>query len=129
MKAVLVILAVILVCAGGASADVCFKQHAHTDEYYYGGGVNEAEDQNIEVWFGDKNMAYITENRSIVIDLAAQKLTWVNHNDSTYAETTLPFDWTNIATEETVQWLGRYPRMGKVTATEETKKINGRQCT
>ena len=97
MKTVIVILAVLLIPAAGAVADVCFKQHAHTDEYYYGGGVNPAEDTDIEIWFGDKTMAYIIENRSIVIDLGNQKLTWINLDDSTYAETSLPFEWPNSA--------------------------------
>jgi hypothetical protein len=81
MKTVFVILAACLFFAVGASADICFKQHAHTDEYYYGGGMHEAVDQDIEIWLGDKTMAYITENRSIVIDLGNQKLT-LRRNDA-----------------------------------------------
>jgi hypothetical protein len=129
MKTVIVILAALLVPASSAIADICFKQHAHTDEYYYGGGVNPAEDTDTEIWFGDQTMAYITDNRSIVIDLANQKLTWINFGDSTYAETTLPFKWSNIATAEAAAYLWQYPRKGTITATDEVKEVNGKQCT
>lgn len=129
MKTVIpLVLALFLVPPAGAGADICVKQHAHTDDYYYGGEVTPAEDTDIEVWFGDKRMAYVTENRSIVIDLAGGKLTWINHTDSTYAETTLPFEWAGIADEETVGWLGRYPRTGTIKATDRTRQINGYNC-
>ncbi len=129
MKTVMLFLSIFFVSATGAGADICIKQHAHTDDYYYGGRVTPAEDTDIEVWFGGRRMAYITENRSIVIDLGGRTLTWINLEDSTYAETTLPFEWANIATEEAVGWLGRYPQVGTVEATGQTKEINGYKCT
>lgn len=125
---VLLVFAFFFVPGAGAGADICVKQHAHTDDYYYGGEVTPAEDTYIEVWFGDKRMAYVTDNRSIVIDLAGEKLTWINHTDSTYAETTLPFEWAGIADEEAVAFLGRYPSRGTVEATDRMREINGYSC-
>ncbi|MEJ2719814.1 MAG: DUF4412 domain-containing protein [bacterium] len=125
---IMLVLALFLVPAADAGADICVKQRAHTDDYYYGGRMTPAENTDIEVWFGDKRMAYVTDNRSIVIDLDGGKLTWINHTDSTYAEATLPFEWAGIADEETVGWLGRYPLLGTIKATERTEKINGFDC-
>ncbi len=128
MKTILPLVVGLLLSVSFASADTCLKMESHTDGYYYGGRVNPPENAATEIWYGDSTMAYVAENRTIVIDLKTQSLLWINRNDSTYAETTLPVNWDNLATEETVEWLGRYPRDGVVTETDEVKEIDGRAC-
>lgn len=128
MRILLLLFVVLFLPLSFATADTCLKMKSHTDGYYYGGRMNPPVDEMSEVWCGDSTMAYITDNRAIVVDLKNQSLLWINRNDSTYAQTTLPFDWGNLVTEETVAWLGQYPRKGIVTETDEVKEIDGRKC-
>ncbi|UCG50594.1 MAG: hypothetical protein JSW58_10325 [Candidatus Latescibacterota bacterium] len=128
MKTLVVMLAVSLAIASVAAADVCIKQETLTDEYYYGGRIRPAQETVAEMWFGEKKWVYITEHRKIVVDLTKNSLLFANLDDSTYAETTLPLDWANLADEQTVGFLQQYPRKGTVESTDETKKIDGRQC-
>jgi len=129
MKTLICLLALVSFCfAGVASADTCVKQKRHTDEYYYGGTVTPAEDIEIEIWFGGQRMVYVTPNRIVVVDAEKDVLLFANKTDSSYVETTLPFDWANVVDEGTVGYLGQYMTEGTVEATGETKEILGRKC-
>ncbi len=128
MKSLLLVPVILSVVASVVSADVYLKHESHTEEYYYGGRVRPAEDDVFEVWIGDKRMSYISEHRKIIIDVGKNLLTFVNRDDSTYAETPLPLDWTNVMPEETVAWLARYERHGTVKKTDEVKQIDGKDC-
>jgi len=73
-------------------------------------------------------MAYITSNRIIIIDAEKDVLIFANKNDSSYVETTLPFEWANVVDEGTVGYLARYMTEGTVKKTGDTKTIDGRMC-
>jgi hypothetical protein len=131
MKKIIVVLAVLAtsVAATSSSADTYIKQASHTDEYYYGGNVTPEDNSEIEMWFGEKKMAYFTSNRIIVIDAEKDALVFANKLDSTYVETSLPFEWSNVVDEGTLGYLARYKTEGTVKKTELKKSILGRECT
>ena len=104
MKTLLVICLMLAIPAAAAYADVCVKQHSHTDGYYYGGVTTPPEDEDIELWIGADKMAVISENTSVVINAGADQMTFINHRDSSYAEIALPMDWSQIVD---AQLLGR----------------------
>jgi hypothetical protein len=128
MKSLFWLAVILFAVAPAVSADVYIKHESHTEEYYYGGRVRPAEDDVFEVWVGDDRMSYISEHRKVIIDVGKNLLTFVNRDDSTYAETSLPLDWASIMPEETVAWLARYERHGTVTKTDEVKQIDGKDC-
>lgn len=130
MKNLIFALAILFVwsSAAPAVADTCLKQRRHMDEYYYGGVVNPEENSEYEMWIGGKKMAYITETQIVVVDVGNGVLKFANKRDSTYVETALPFEWTNILDDETAGYLAQYRTEGVVKETGESKKILGRDC-
>lgn len=129
MKTILLLLVVLLLFATAVHADTYVKQHAHTDEYYYGGQVSPALDSENEFWLGDNRMMYATEQRLIIIDNNEKKLIFANKSDSTYAETALPLDWTQLVTEDFAGRLKMFETVGTVEASDETRMIEGFNCT
>lgn len=130
MKNLIVVVAILATCVltTSPSADTYIKQERHTDEYYYGGVVTPEDNSEIEMWIDGKKMAYFTPDRIIIIDAANGKLIFGNKADSTYVETTLPFDWTNVVDEGTGGILAQYRTEGTVKETGEKKSILGRDC-
>ena len=130
MKTLSILLASMIVCAVAipAAADTCLKQTRHMDEYYYGGRLTPEENTDIEMWVGNKKMAYITPMRHIVVDVENGVLLFGNKRDSTYVETALPFEWKNVLDEGTVGYLAQYQTEGVVKELGETKHILGHEC-
>lgn len=129
MKTGLLLMAVLLLTATAVTADIHVKQHAHTDEYYFGGQVSPALDSENEIWLGDNKMMFATEKRIIIIDKGENKLTFANKSDSTYAETALPLDWTKFVPEDFAGRLKMFETVGTVEKTGETRMIEGFNCT
>jgi hypothetical protein len=111
-----------------ASADTLIKLESHTDDYYYGGRVHAAVDQETDTWFGDGTMSIATEARMFIFDLHESRLTFVNFDDSTYVETPLPLDWAACADERALSILDRYQRFGTVEKTNKSEEIDGHVC-
>ena len=131
MRYLICLLSILFICSAAApvAADTCIKQKRHMDEYYYGGIVTPEENSEYEMWIGGKKMAYITETQIIVVDVENGVLKFANKRDSTYVETALPFDWTDVLDEQTADYLAQYRTEGVVKETGESKKILGRDCT
>jgi hypothetical protein len=110
------------------AADTCVKIASHTDEYYFGGEMNPAVDRTTEVWYGEEKVAIVTGTQKVVIDAGAGTLTFVEMRDSSFARTTLPFDWSKLVAKETLGFLTRYARHGEVRETSETKTIGAWKC-
>jgi hypothetical protein len=132
MKTLLIVFSAAAVIASvlafRSAADTCVKIESHTDEYYYGGETNPAVDRTTEVWYGKDKVAYVTETQKFVIDTGAGTLTFVESRDSSFARTTLPFDWSKLAGKEALGFLTRYVRRGEVAETSETKTIGAWKC-
>ena len=128
MKTCLLILMVLFMVTVCVHADVYVRLESHTDSYYYGGVTYPEENEVGEAWIGDNTFAYITNRRSVVVNLNTSLLLFINHLDSTYAETTLPFDWPNLVSEEMAGRLNMYRTTGMVKECEETKRIGKWMC-
>ena len=111
-----------------AAADTHIRHKAHTDGYYYGGRVNDPEESEYEVWIGYDKISYTYDRRMIILDLKSDMLTFVNLQDSSFAETALPIVWTDFLDEEAVDRALQYMTEGVITDTGETKTIDGREC-
>jgi hypothetical protein len=130
MKTLIFALAILFCCTAvvPAGADTCLKQKSHMDEYYYGGVVTPEDNTESEIWFGDKKMAILLPNRIIIVDAGTDVLIFANKRDSSYVETSLPFDWTKVVDEGTAERLARYRTEGTVKETDQTREILGRKC-
>ena len=129
MKSLMLTLAILFVGASLAGADVYLKHEVHTDGYYYGGHTTPPEDRAYEVWLGDRKMSVIHDHRIIIIDLNKKTLAFINRDDSTYAETELPLDWSNLLSEQDAARVLMYQTEGIVKESTETRKVDNRECT
>jgi hypothetical protein len=128
MRSFLLMLAALFIGVPLADADVYLKHEVHTDGYYFGGENSPPEDRAYEVWIGDKRMSMLHEHRAIVMDLNQNLLTFINLDDSTYAETPLPLDWSNLLSEEDAARVRMFQTVGVVKESCETKKIGDQEC-
>lgn len=128
MKTLLALSLMLTIPAAAVHADVCLKQKSHTEQYYYGGVTNPAEDEDTEMWIGPNKMAVISENTSIIVDNASKLMYFINHRDSTYAEIAMPMDWSQIVDQQLAGRLAMFKRQGEVKPTGETKKIGEWSC-
>lgn len=122
---ILMFLFMVTVCG---HADVCVKLESHTDSYYYGGVTYPEENEVWEAWIGDNKFVYISEHRSVIVDLIRSTLSFINHLDSTYAEATLPFHWPNLVSEEMAGRLNMYRTTGTVEESKEKKTVGRWVC-
>jgi hypothetical protein len=129
MKAGLLLLAVLFLSVAAVHADTYVKQHAHTDEYYFGGQVSPALDSENEFWLGNNKMIFATEKRIIIVDKNENKLIFANKSDSTFVETALPLDWMKFVPEDFAGRLKMFETVGTVEKTNETRVIEGFNCT
>lgn len=109
-------------------ADVRIVLQSHTDSYYYGGVTQPEVNEIEEIWIGDRILASISERRNVVVDLNDDVLLFVNHRDSTYVETSLPFEWPNLVSQELAERLNMLRTQGAVRETDETKRIGEWTC-
>ncbi|MFH1756013.1 MAG: hypothetical protein ABIA59_09945, partial [Candidatus Latescibacterota bacterium] len=128
MKTLALIGLALIVSAAPAVADTYVKQQTHTDSYYYGGMVTPEENETVEMWIGDKKMAFIQQARLIIIDLEKNTLIFANKTDSTYAETTLPMEWPNLLDEQAAARVQMFPRTGTISGTAQTQNFNKKVC-
>lgn len=128
MKIHALLLIVLMICVSPAAADTYVKQQTHRDAYYYGGIVTPEENQTVEIWIGDNKMAYIEPRQLIIVNLAANSLIFANRSESTYAETTLPLQWTNLLEEEAAARVLMFQRHGTLEETAETGMFQGKTC-
>ncbi len=111
-----------------ADADTYVKHEIHTDGYYYGGRITEPVDRVVDVWIGAGRASYDYLHRRIILDLERGMLTFVNKDDSTYAETALPLDWSALVTEEALAQVEAYKTVGTIGESSGEKEIGGMKC-
>ncbi len=93
MKPSLSLFLLIAAFAAPAAADTCVRIENHTDEYYYMGEIHTAVNQIDQIWFGGGSVAYVTGQQKFVFTTSDSSFFFVNLADSSYVESTLPFDW------------------------------------
>lgn len=128
MKILVVFLVLTSMVIPAAWADICVKEKIHTNDYYFGGQVSPEENRTRETWIGDKKMAVVNERRIIVFNLNDNVMFFINRDDSTYAETSLPMEWINLCDTVTAARVNMFPTDGVFEETGNTKKIDGKEC-
>ncbi len=73
-------------------ADTLIRQKSHADEFTIMGKKQPARDESQETWIGQDRMATLTKEQAIIVDLAKNVITAVNHHNKTYVEMALPLD-------------------------------------
>jgi hypothetical protein len=109
-------------------SDSFIKEKLHTDSYYNSGLVQPAEDSEREIWIGKKKLCTLREDWKIVLDMNKNKMFIINRQDSSFVECGLPFEWSNVVTEELVGLLKVFETKGSVRKTGNTKKIREWDC-
>jgi len=125
---IMIVAMIVAAFAAPTAADTCVRIENHTDEYYDMGQTHAAVDRIDQIWFGGERVAYITGDTRFVFDLGDSLFLFVNLADSSYAETTLPFDWANLVSPETNAFLEKYKRVGEIRQSDSTRTIGEWAC-
>jgi len=129
MKKLLTAFSLLLMLAVLASADFFVKTKTHTDAFSIMGQDQPAKDEIMEQWFGDDQFAAVMSKLSIVVDLKKNMLYWINQEQKTYIESTLPFDFAKIAPAEMAPMLSQIMKMTVTVAPNgQTKTIGQWKC-
>ncbi len=109
-------------------ADTYIKQTTHTDAFSMMGQQQPARDDTTEQWIGDNQnqMATLTKDQSIIVDLGKKAVFVVNHKTKSYVEMALPLDMSKYLPQQMAQMMGAT----KVTVTPngQTQKVGQWQC-
>ncbi len=119
------ILAILLLTAL-AQADTYIKQKTHTDGFSMMGQQQPPKDDTIEQWIGDNQMATITGDQAIIVDLTKSVVLMVNNRNKSYVEMTLPLDMSKYLPPQMAQMMGAT----KITVTPngQTQQVGQWQC-
>ena len=125
MKKTLILLAGIIFMAGLVTGDVYIKQKTTSSGMGLMGG-NQPEEQIQEMWLTDNKLASHNPKSSFIIDLDKQAAYFIDHEDKSYVEMSLPIDMSKYMPEEAQKMMGG--SSVKVTPTGEMKTINNWEC-
>jgi hypothetical protein len=109
-------------------SDSCIKEKLHTDSYYYSGVVQPAEDSEREIWIGEKKLCTLSNNWKIILDINQNVMFIVNRQDSSYVESSLPFEWSKVVSQDMVSMLKVFETKGSVKQSGNKKKIGKWEC-
>jgi hypothetical protein len=90
MKKLFLIVTLIIVSFAFLSADVYIKQETKAGP----------QTSTQETWFGTNKMASISDQGSVIMDMANKKILIVNHKSKTYVEAGLPLDMMKLMPEQ-----------------------------
>jgi len=119
---------VLMVASVPAAADICVKHHTVTEAYEHEGEMVPEIERDYQVWFGNGKVAYDYSNIKMLVDVSKNTLVFVNKDDSTYLETTIPVKWEDIVVEEDLPRIRAYRTAGEIEELGEEKELEGRQC-
>jgi hypothetical protein len=130
MKKLPILLSLLLVLSVFVSADVYIKSKTHTDAFSVMGQNQPAKDETSEQWLGDDQFATVTPNFTIIMDMKKNMLYWVNNENKTYVESTLPFEFANIVDPQMAQMMAGMMKMTVTVAPNgQTKTVGQWKCT
>ncbi len=116
-----VVLALLVLLALPAVADIYIKQISHTDAFAMMGQEQPARDDTIHMWMGKDKMAVEMPQMKVAIDLAGNVMYWISHQDKSYVEMTLPLDIEQYFPAQMTQLMKNVKVT--VTPTEEKQKM------
>lgn len=130
MKKCLLILLLVGLIAGFATADVYIKQKIHTDAVTMMGQTQPATDEVSEMWMGKNKMAMHMGAQMFVIDLDKNVAVMINNEQKTFVEMEIPVDFSKYIPDEMAQ-MAQMMLSTTVTVQPagETMTINNWKCT
>lgn len=96
MKKLFLALTLVMLSVAFLSADVYIKQQTKMGAFM----GQPAKDTVQEQWFGNNCIATVTQDTTIVINMAAKKYLMINHKTKTYVEASLPLDMSKLMPEQ-----------------------------
>lgn len=127
MKKSLICLLIVLAFGTSAqAADVYIKQISHTDAFSMQGREMPVQDNVIHMWMGSDKMMVEMPQQKIVIDLGKEVMLWINHQNKSYVEMTLPLEPEKYFPAQMMQMMENIEVT--VTATGEVQKIGEWEC-
>jgi hypothetical protein len=128
MKKIFFTVFLVLAVAVLLAADVYIKSNVHTDAFAMMGKTQPAKDEITEQWIGNNQLANITGNKIMIMDMNKNMMIIVNPKEKSYVETSLPLDMSKLVPKEMAPMMGMMKMTVKVTANGQTKKINQWNC-
>jgi hypothetical protein len=110
------------------SADVYIKSTVHTDAFTMMGKNQPAKDETMELWVGNNQMANITGEKMMILDMNKKLMFIVNPKEKSYVETTLPLDMSKLIPKEMAPMMAMMKMTVKVAPNGQAKKINKWNC-
>jgi hypothetical protein len=110
------------------SADVYIKSNVRTDAFAMMGKNQPAKDEVIEQWVGNNQMANMTGDKIMIMDMNKNVMFIVNLKEKSFVETTLPLDMSKLVPKEMIPMLAMMKMTVKVTANGQTQKIGKWNC-
>jgi hypothetical protein len=128
MKKILFALVLVLAFSVLLSADVYIKTNVHTDAFAMMGKNQPAKDEVMEQWVGNNQLANITGDKVMIMDMNKNLMYIVNPKEKSYVETTLPLDMAKLVPKEASQMLSMMKMTVKVTPNGQKEKVNKWDC-
>lgn len=111
-----------------AGADIRIKAKSHSDAVTIMGQTQPERNEVSEHWLSDDRYAVHGSNSSVIIDLKKNRLYFLDHQDKTYVETTLPLDLSKLMPPEMAQMMSMMKMTVTVNPTGQTKTIGSWKC-
>ncbi|NPD90589.1 MAG: hypothetical protein HGN29_17900 [Asgard group archaeon] len=106
---------------------IILETHIHAHERF-----NEKIPESIEqeeLWIGDKYFIHISNKRWLIVNLVDNKLFFLDPQLKLYTDFSLPLDLLQCLTKVArLQYKNGYRNKGKITKTNQSKKINNFEC-
>lgn len=128
MKKFLISMMVLACLCSFAWADIHIKTKSHSDAVTIMGQTQPERNEVSEQWIGDDRYASHGSDSSIIIDLKKNMLYFLDHQDKSYVETTLPLDISKLMPPEMVQMMSMMKMTVTVNPTGQTKTIGSWKC-
>jgi hypothetical protein len=108
-----------------AAADVYVKSQNHSDAMAVMGQSQPAKDTISEQWIGDGQVAMVSPDRTVLIDLKKNVMDIINHKNKTYVEATLPLDFASLMPPQMASMMQGMMKMTVTVAPTGQKKTFG----
>jgi hypothetical protein len=128
MKKILFALFLIVAFSVLLSADVYIKTNMHSDAFAMMGQNQPAKDEVMELWIGSTQLANISGDKIVILDMAKNLMFIVNPKEKSYVETTLPLDMNKLVPKEMAPMLAMMKMTVKVTPNGQVKKVEKWNC-
>ncbi len=104
------------------------RQEFRVDDLFLGITYRSERVAISEMWIGRDIIAATERNRTTIIDLARNRLTFIDHGSETWAETALPLDVSALISEDGMRRHRQMRTSGEVRSTGHKRRILNRRC-